>query len=1442
MPYYPIKEPVDITTLLPDHTEVTALAVDGQKMYLCTNTYSSSFRDTSTYTTAIRIYNLDAPDDNNFGKVTGSLDTTIVNGSGDDFWSGATIVTIGGTKYLAVLNEGTATIEVRDLATLAIVDNGDKNIDNDALDRASALSADDTYFYFLRLEVYREVAGQDTNYTDTVIKRIRHDGRQLSNVIRIETNQDTAPLDRHTFSQNLPGDNPTAHHPVDAIAVRDGYVYYPQDDRRYDVEADAYRRVQDLVRVELSDPQYPGNLDLNRFQITNALFVDDRVGYNFNFEDAFASGMAFDDNSRLYVCETRDEGSATIFNPILHVYESTDLPHLLPLGELKDDKIYFIQDEAVPITDLFVLNDHIYEESETPTYMLDDGQSMPPGMFLTQSGNIGGTPSAEGQYDVRIKMTNEFGILKRTFRIQVAPAGSVRPSFSAIPTQTPELTSQYNLNLSKFLNSDATTPIEYGNAEVFRGEVTRFGEENLDVYIRGLELDGSTGVISGFCLLDNPDDITQQFYARNVAGVTLVDVLIKPALSQLPGFPPYFDSIEFEFISGLVTKIARIGSNFLTGENFDFRPRNTSPFRINRPIFDPRDMAIRIEAITEPVYYYVFTGEVPHHLRTVTGLVPPTGGVKSLDVPHPGTRISLQGVYEMIPDQDVINIGHLDVIVIAVNRFGIAWAHVLLQSKSATDDTPDPAPKYVAPDWANIPAQELTVGKVYTLNLANYLTGENPTPTVARHSGGIPPGLAIEQLILSGTPTTAGTYTLTLRASSDDADSKTNTDDVTIVFNVAPAQPVALAAPVWQTISEQVGNVNSPFRLDLNRLVTGNPTPTIEGQGAFESQTSFRHDIMYVSNLSDYDRIQINSNGFSFLFHRPYFNTDERPDMVIYRGLVGKKIKLQSFQNPDREYVLSDITRIAESPQTHRSSSIGDYYLIGIVGTWDTNWQTVRSRLNNQHVYQLLESGSAVPDGLALSDGVLSGTPTTKGKTENTPFVASNSQGSATVMIDFNIMASLAAVAPTWATIPTLRATLNESFSYDLKPQVSGLPAPTIALQSGTLPVGMSITNGVLTGTPTESISTMVTLRATNSKGSDDVTFTIIVPVAGAAPLFRTPGTLVFFRGVPVSRDLATYLARGDEPVFYSVNNPEYLPGGIELQGSQLIGTPAEAGRFSFNITATNAIGSDDELFVIDVREPLVHSDIDSVRQFEYMSKTLRHFDLVRPLIGGEDILIVRRNIPCIIQTTARRVNNTSSISAATQLQTITFLPKFTMPNATAFDFLVPSIPDNPNPVSSQYPRFDNYRIIGVSKVGNPMKRQRIFANPYRLYIPAVASGVLRELVSNQQFLGFNNWIDNFDFVDGATIHRNVPCIVAGSEPDTNSLVEFNIQLENVTIIPKVTLPNIRSGVRIYKSLPTLTNPTSSDYTSTEYYTVVGVSIAELGDKNWQQIYARAVG
>ncbi|MCY1715963.1 putative Ig domain-containing protein [Microbacterium sp. SL62] len=153
-------------------------------------------------------------------------------------------------------------------------------------------------------------------------------------------------------------------------------------------------------------------------------------------------------------------------------------------------------------------------------------------------------------------------------------------------------------------------------------------------------------------------------------------------------------------------------------------------------------------------------------------------------------------------------------------------------------------------------------------------------------------------------------------------------------------------------------------------------------------------------------------------------------------------------------------------------------------------------------------------------------------------------------------------------TVPAASAGVPYSATID----AAGSLPRTFAVSAGALPPGLSLNSatGAITGTPTAGGTHTFTVTATNVAGADSQAYTVYV----AQPPVIT--TTAVPNGTSGTAYTATIAATGNGPIFYAISSGA-LPAGLTLDAATgvISGTPTTAGSSSFQVTATNADGTD---------------------------------------------------------------------------------------------------------------------------------------------------------------------------------------------------------------------------------------------------------------------------
>ena len=209
----------------------------------------------------------------------------------------------------------------------------------------------------------------------------------------------------------------------------------------------------------------------------------------------------------------------------------------------------------------------------------------------------------------------------------------------------------------------------------------------------------------------------------------------------------------------------------------------------------------------------------------------------------------------------------------------------------------------------------------------------------------------------------------------------------------------------------------------------------------------------------------------------------------------------------------------------------------------------------------------AVPTGMSLTSGVLSGTPSATGPFSFT--VKSTDSATATTTQAYTITIN---AAPS-ITAATLAGWTVNTAGYNQTLGATGGTTPyTFTKTAGNLPPGIGLsTAGVLTGMPTTAATYMFDVKVTDAAGANDTkTYTIVVnPALSINSASLVPWT------ANASGYSQTIMATGGTTPYTFAEITATLPPGITLSaGGLLSGMPTTAGSYSFDVKVTDAAGA----------------------------------------------------------------------------------------------------------------------------------------------------------------------------------------------------------------------------------------------------------------------------
>ncbi|WP_354687682.1 putative Ig domain-containing protein [Cupriavidus necator] len=437
-------------------------------------------------------------------------------------------------------------------------------------------------------------------------------------------------------------------------------------------------------------------------------------------------------------------------------------------------------------------------------------------------------------------------------------------------------------------------------------------------------------------------------------------------------------------------------------------------------------------------------------------------------------------------------------------------------------------------NYAPSPPPPGAVGAAYSQSLAVASGGAAPY-SYALVSGALPPGMALSSAgVLSGTPTSAGTFNFVVRAT----DSSTGTGPFTAnsgtlalvigapLMSLSPAGGALGATagtPFSQTFTASGGTSPYAYSLTVNSGVMPTGLTFNTGTGVLSGTPVTAGTVSFTINATD------SSAGTGpFTVAGAYTLTTAAPTVTL-------------------------------APASLANPALGLAYSQGI------------SASGGIAPYTYSVSAGALPPGLTLngSTGAITGT-TAAGGTYNFTIQASDSGGfSGSRAYTVTIGAPTIAVNP--ATLPA--ATVATAYSQAIT-AANGTAPYAFAVTSGALPAGMTLSaGGVLAGTPTAGGTYNFVVSATDSSTgtgpySGSRAYTLSV---GAATVSLSPASLP----APTVGTLysQTFTASGGIAPYTFAVSAGTLPAGLSLNAATgiLSGTPTAAGSHTFTVRVSDS-------------------------------------------------------------------------------------------------------------------------------------------------------------------------------------------------------------------------------------------------------------------------------
>jgi prepilin-type N-terminal cleavage/methylation domain-containing protein len=493
------------------------------------------------------------------------------------------------------------------------------------------------------------------------------------------------------------------------------------------------------------------------------------------------------------------------------------------------------------------------------------------------------------------------------------------------------------------------------------------------------------------------------------------------------------------------------------------------------------------------------------------------------------------------------------------------------------------------------------VGQSYT----QAVTGANGTTPYTWGATGLQPiGLDIGLFngVITGTPTTAGTFTVTVTVYDANLVSYTKSYSLTVATTPVITGPASLPSrtvgKAYPSTSISATGGTTPYTWSATGLPSNMSINS--STGAISGTPNSAGTFTVTVTVTDVNGA-IGSKQYALVINgAPSITTSSLPNWTVNRtypsttvsGTGGTSPYSWSASNLPNGLTMSSSGVITGMPTSTGTKSVTvtltdasgataqRTYSVSINAAPTITAPTTLAPWTVGQAYpSVMASGSGgtapytwsatgLPPGITIDDvtGIISGTPTTTGS-YGVIITLTDNAGAA----DTQSIASFTINGAPTITGPASLPGGTTGTAYSVTVTASGGTTPRMFSATG-LPAGLTIgaSTGTISGTPSTAGTYSVVVTVTDNAGATatrNYTVTVIAPLTIASPASLPDRT----RGVAYSTSFAA--TGGTSPYTWSWSSATGLPPGMTLSSTTgtLSGTPTTAGTYTFTVTVTDA-------------------------------------------------------------------------------------------------------------------------------------------------------------------------------------------------------------------------------------------------------------------------------